>query len=70
MTVADLMGMDLGLCGAFLADGSRCQGRLVVDAVREPLVEATCGLCGSCAGCPVTRLEAPESEREESWWAK
>lgn len=56
------MGMDLGVCDSFLSDGSRCQGRLIVDGELGGLVEATCSECGSCAGCPRRRLELDREE--------
>lgn len=55
---------DLGVCGAFLADG-RCDGRLIVDRETGRMVEAVCSKCGDTAARPVARLREVQIEQED-----
>lgn len=60
---------DLGLCGAYLAEG-RCDGRMLVTGDEDGFLVAQCDGCGCEAACPPgARKRAQEiEERPERWW--
>jgi hypothetical protein len=67
MTVA-VLGTDLGVCGAFVDGGVRCEGRLIVERQLGVLVEAECDSCGGAAARPVAKPQLDSEERREPWW--